>query len=170
MGAFGAFSFHGTKNMTTGEGGLFVTNDLNLYNDVLTLSNHGRERNEVRQFWPKLAGYKFKMSNVQAAIGCAQLERIDILINRKREIFHEYKALLQHKSIVMNPEPSGCINGFWMPTFVCLHDDFMITDLIKLLHHHSIDARNFFCNVLPHYVAEKLLIFPIFLNLFIAKQ
>jgi len=144
MGAFGAFSFHGTKTMTTGEGGLFVTNDLNLYNDVLTLSNHGRERNEVRQFWPKLAGYKFKMSNVQAAIGCAQLERIDILINRKREIFHEYKALLQHKSIVMNPEPSGCINGFWMPTFVCLDDNFMITDLIKLLHHHSIDARNFF--------------------------
>ena len=68
MGTFGAFSFHGTKTITTGEGGIFVTDDDALYEHVLTLSNHGRARGEKRQFWPECVGYKYKMSNVQAAI------------------------------------------------------------------------------------------------------
>ncbi|MDO9194076.1 MAG: DegT/DnrJ/EryC1/StrS family aminotransferase, partial [Undibacterium sp.] len=65
MGAFGSFSFHGTKTITTGEGGMFVTNDDALYNTVLTLSNHGRSRSQKKQFWPDMLGYKYKMSNVQ---------------------------------------------------------------------------------------------------------
>ena len=51
LGAFGAFSFHGTKTVTTGEGGMFVTNDDALYERVLTLSNHGRARGQTKQFW-----------------------------------------------------------------------------------------------------------------------
>jgi len=70
MGKFGAFSFHGTKTMTTGEGGMFVTNDAELYERVLTLSNHGRARGQTKQFWPDAVGFKYKMSNIQAAIGC----------------------------------------------------------------------------------------------------
>jgi perosamine synthetase len=77
MGAFGTFSFHGTKTMTTGEGGMFVTNDTALFERVNTLSNHGRDASEPRQFFPLVTGYKFKMSNIAAAIGCAQVERID---------------------------------------------------------------------------------------------
>ena len=76
LGAFGAFSFHGTKTLTTGEGGMFVTDDDRLHETVLTLSNHGRARGQTRQFWPDMLGFKYKMSNVQAAIGCGQLERI----------------------------------------------------------------------------------------------
>jgi perosamine synthetase len=73
MGAFGTrFSFHGTKTLTTGEGGMFVTNDDALYEKVLTLSNHGRARGQTKQFWPDMVGFKYKMSNIQAAIGCAQ--------------------------------------------------------------------------------------------------
>src|SRR5690606_19254807 len=86
MGRFGAFSFHGTKTLSTGEGGMFVTNDAELYEKVLTLSNHGRARGQVKQFWPDMLGYKHKLSNIQAALGCAQVERIDELIARKREI------------------------------------------------------------------------------------
>ena len=80
IGKFGAFSFHGTKTITTGEGGIFVTNDLNLYQYVLTLSNHGRSVGQVKQFWPDMVGYKYKMSNIQAAIGLAQLQRINELV------------------------------------------------------------------------------------------
>lgn len=72
MGKFGAFSFHGTKTLTTGEGGIFVTNDAVLYENVLTLSNHGRARGQTKQFWPDKVGFKYKMSNIQAALGCAQ--------------------------------------------------------------------------------------------------
>jgi perosamine synthetase len=118
MGIFGAFSFHGTKTVTTGEGGIFVTNDDALYERVLTLSNHGRARGETRQFWPERIGHKYKMSNLQAAIGCAQLERIDELVARKRRVFEYYREALNDLPLRMNPEPEGTRNGFWMPTIV----------------------------------------------------
>ena len=87
MGKFGTFSFHGTKTLTTGEGGMFVTNDSELYERVLMLSNHGRSKNQKLQFWPDMIGFKYKMSNIQAAIGCAQMERVEELIRRKNVNF-----------------------------------------------------------------------------------
>lgn len=119
MGGFGAFSFHGTKTISTGEGGMFVTNDDKLYENVLTLSNHGRSRSQARQFWPDSVGFKYKMSNIQAAIGCAQMERVRDLISRKRQIFHTYsRGLKSIGEVQMNTEPSGTQNGYWMPTLV----------------------------------------------------
>jgi len=119
MGAFGTFSFHGTKTLTTGEGGMFVTNDPNLYERVLTLSNHGRARGQTKQFWADMVGFKYKMSNIQAAIGCAQMERIEDLIWRKREILQEYRHGLKGvEAVSMNPEPHGVTIGGWMPAVV----------------------------------------------------
>jgi len=119
MGLFGVFSFHGTKTITTGEGGMFVTNDLALYERVFTLSNHGRARGQKRQFWPEMVGFKYKMANIQAAIGCAQMERIEELVARKREILEFYREKLERiPGLAMNPEPPGTINGAWMPTVV----------------------------------------------------
>lgn len=119
MGRFGAFSFHGTKTLTTGEGGMFVTNDADFFERVLTLSNHGRARGRSKQFWPDMVGFKYKMSNIQAAIGCAQMERIEELTQRKREIFAAYRdSLAELPGISMNPEPEGMVNGAWMPTVV----------------------------------------------------
>lgn len=146
MGKFGTFSFHGTKTLTTGEGGIFVTNDENLYEQVLTLSNHGRARGQTKQFWPDLIGFKYKMSNVQAAIGCAQLERLESLIKRKREILHNYKNLLSHDSrISMNPEPEGTCNGAWMPTVVFSEESGVTRDKLQTAFADAnIDARVFF--------------------------
>lgn len=119
MGKFGAFSFHGTKTLTTGEGGMFVTNDAQVYERVLTLSNHGRARGQVKQFWPDAVGFKYKMSNLQAAIGCAQMERIDELTGRKRAILAAYRQRLGHlPGLQLNPELEGTQNGAWMPTVV----------------------------------------------------
>jgi len=118
MGKFGTFSFHGTKTITTGEGGMFVTNDDMLYEKVLTLSNHGRSPSQTKQFWPDMIGFKYKMSNIQAAIGCAQMERIDELLAGKRRIFEYYANGLRDLPINMNPELPGTINGYWMPTMV----------------------------------------------------
>lgn len=118
VGQFGVFSFHGTKTLTTGEGGMFVTNDDRLYERVLTLSNHGRSRLQSRQFWPEMVGFKYKMSNVQAAIGCAQMERIQELIEGKRRVFFEYHERLSDLPLVLNPELEGTVNGYWMPSIV----------------------------------------------------
>jgi len=146
MGKFGTFSFHGTKTLTTGEGGIFITNDANLYEKVLRLSNHGRAREQTKQFWPDEIGFKYKMSNIQAAIGCGQLERIHNLLSRKREIFQAYQNRL--KSILglsMNPEKEGTINSYWMPTVVFDKSTGITRDkLQQLFADENIDARVFF--------------------------
>jgi len=146
MGVFGAFSFHGTKTMTTGEGGMFVTNDPELYETVLTLSNHGRARNQTKQFWPDMVGFKYKMSNIQAAIGCAQVERIEELIARKREILIYYRqAFSDIESIRLNPEPDGVVNGSWMPTVVFDEKSGITCELLRAkFNAANIDARVFF--------------------------
>lgn len=146
MGVFGAFSFHGTKTLTTGEGGLFVTNDESLFERVLTLSNHGRARGQTKQFWPDVVGFKYKMSNLQAAIGVAQLERIDDLIRRKREIFSYYREhLASLPGIAMNAELPGTENGAWMPTVVFSQESGIQREEIqKAFQAEAIDARVFF--------------------------
>lgn len=146
MGAFGAFSFHGTKTLTTGEGGMFVTNDADLFERVLTLSNHGRARGQTKQFWPDMVGFKYKMSNIQAAIGCAQMERIEELTQRKREIFAAYRNQLQTlPGVTMNPEPQGTINGAWMPTVVFAEDTGITREKLQVIFAaENVDARVFF--------------------------
>ena len=146
MGAFGSFSFHGTKTLTTGEGGMFVTNDDELYETVLTLSNHGRSRHQAKQFWPDMVGFKYKMSNLQAAIGCAQMERIHELTERKREILAEYQERLADiPGICMNPEPENVTNGAWMPTVVFASETGVTRENIQAAYASvNIDARVFF--------------------------
>lgn len=146
MGKFGAFSFHGTKTLTTGEGGMFVTSNPELYEHVLTLSNHGRARGQAKQFWPDMVGFKYKMSNIQAAIGCAQLERIDELTRRKREIFSYYRdRLATLPGLSMNPEPAGTVNGAWMPTVVFGPETGITRESLQAAFvAENIDARVFF--------------------------
>lgn len=145
IGIFGAFSFHGTKTITTGEGGIFVTNDDALYERVLTLSNHGRARGEARQFWAERIGFKYKMSNLQAAIGCAQIERVDELVAAKRRVFDRYRQALCDLPLSMNPEPPGTTNGYWMPTVVIdANVPFDREALLAAFKADNIDGRVFF--------------------------
>ena len=146
FGRFGTFSFHGSKTVTTGEGGMFVTNDDALFETVLTLSNHGRARNQTRQFWPDMVGFKYKMSNIQAAIGFGQMQRIDELIARKRAIFtYYYERLANLPGLILNPEPNGTVNGYWMPTAV-FAPALRVSreDLLAAFAAENIDARVFF--------------------------
>jgi perosamine synthetase len=158
MGRFGAFSFHGTKTLTTGEGGMFVTSDPDLYERVLTLSNHGRARGQTKQFWPDEVGFKYKMSNVQAAIGLGQVERIDELIARKRKIMQAYRDRLSlYQGLSLNPEPLGTENGSWMPTVVfdrelgisreVLQEAFRAVDIDARVFFHPLSSLPMFADV-----------------------
>ena len=150
MGRFGAFSFHGTKTMTTGEGGIFVTNDANLYEQVLCLSNHGRAKGQTKQFWPDVVGFKYKMSNMQAALGCAQLVRIENLVSRKREILRKYTDQFCSNNIKLwsvNSDTLNCTVGAWMVNVVLGQPckESMLSSLLQdFLRSHGIDARPFF--------------------------
>lgn len=146
LGLFSTFSFHGSKTITTGEGGMFVTSDSNLYERVLTLSNHGRSRNQTKQFWPEVVGYKYRMSNLQAAVGCAQLGRIDELVKRKQEILHYYQNQLAWLlGVWMNPEPAGTVHGAWMPTIVFSQKTGVTREKLQAAFlAENIDARVFF--------------------------
>jgi perosamine synthetase len=159
IGKFSGFSFHGTKTLTTGEGGMFVTNDAAFYEQVLTLSNHGRARGQIKQFWPDEVGFKYKMSNIQAAIGCGQMERVEELIARKREIFAYYRKHVDClPGVSMNSEGEDMIIGAWMPTAVFEPQTGVSREALQAAFAAAdIDARVFFhpLSSLPMFEAQR---------------
>jgi perosamine synthetase len=145
LGDVGVFSFHGSKTLTTGEGGLLATNDEPLFRRALFLRDHGRPPGD-RMFFNTEVAYKYKMSSLQAALGLAQLERVNELVARKREIFSWYhNELSRVEGITLNAEPPGTKNSFWMVT-VILHPRFGLqkAELMDLLAEEKIDSRPFF--------------------------
>ena len=146
MGTFGVFSFHGTKTITTGEGGMLVTNDPEIYEKAGILNNHGRTAEQPKDFWPETVGFKFKMSNVQAAMGCGQMERVDVLIKRKRSIFDQYfNKLSKYSDVTMNAEREGTVIGAWMPTVVFSERSGVKREhILAAFKSENIDARSFF--------------------------
>ncbi len=141
----GVFSFHGTKTIATGEGGMLVTNRPDVYERAKILNDHGRDPKIGKTFWMENYGYKYKMSNLQAAMGCAQIERADELIDKKRLIFKWYRDLLSDFPAKVNPEYPGTKNSYWMPTIVVDEDvNFNRERLFIFMKEHNIDSRPFF--------------------------
>lgn len=147
-GSFGdisVFSFHGSKTLTTGEGGMLLTDNEGLYNRVLMLRDHGRKPGD-KMFFNTEVAYKYKMSSMQAALGLAQLERVDELIARKRQIFDWYRATLDGiPGIRLNFEAPETKNTYWMVT-VILDPGFGMTkdQLMDRMAARGIDCRPFF--------------------------
>ena len=156
FGDFSAFSFQGAKVLVTGEGGMLVTNNKEYHDTAFNINDHGRD--PKIPFWINRIGYKYKMSNLQAAFGLGQLEKIDYLIECKRRIFHWYQERLGHiKEIKLNHElkEKGAKSIYWM-TSILLGDDVKISreDLMRRLDKEfSIDSRPVF---------PKLSKFPMF--------
>ncbi len=119
FGDCGVFSFHGTKTITTGEGGMFVTGSKELYERARVLRDQGRNPAARHKLWNDELGYKFRMSGLCAAFGLGQVERVDELVARKREIFDWYRAeLCGVPDVTLNAEPEGVFNSYWMTTVV----------------------------------------------------
>ena len=145
LGDVGVFSFHGSKTLTTGEGGMLVTNRDDLFDRALFLRDHGRKPGDI-QFYNTEVAYKYKMSSMQAALGLAQLERADELVARKRAIFGWYRDVLAGvDGLNLNAEPLGVRNSYWMVT-VILDPKFGVRkeELMARLSEQGIDSRPFF--------------------------
>jgi perosamine synthetase len=125
-GAFGVaatFSFHGSKTVTTGEGGMLVTDDDDLWRRSLFLRDHGRNPGDTT-FRSVEVAYKYKMSSMQAALGLAQIERVEELVARKRAIFSWYGEAVEagplgrSAAVTLNAERPGTTNSYWMVTAI----------------------------------------------------
>ena len=146
FGTLGVFSFHGSKTISTGEGGIIVTNDEEIYKKVKILNDHGLDRQFDKQYFPSQLGYKFKMTNIQAAMGLAQVERTQEILDKKIEIMKFYKNYFSdYNSISFNQENIGNKNSYWLPTALFKNKkNFCISDLIRDFQSQNIDARSFF--------------------------
>lgn len=140
----GTFSFQGAKILVCGEGGMFLTDSKKIYDRARIIGDHGRDLHKI--FWINETGYKYKMSNIQAALGLAQLERLDSFVAKKRMIFNWYKQRLSDiEGLQMSTERPGVKNIFWMSSVV-LNRKFRADrdECIKRLKVRGIDSRPFF--------------------------
>lgn len=147
-GSFGdaaVFSFHGSKTLTTGEGGMLVTNNTELFDRANFLRDHGRVPGDF-SFQNSEVAFKYKMSSMQAALGLAQTERLDELVQRKREAFQWYASRLEGiKGLKLNNPGPDVFATYWMVSIVW--DQQFELDKRKvrdLLAENNIDSRPFF--------------------------
>jgi perosamine synthetase len=145
FGMFSAFSFHGSKTLTTGEGGILLLDDEAAYWRCLKLRDHGRDPGDM-MFWNRTIGHKYRMSAMQAALGIAQLERLPELIERKRAIFDWYRRELGNlRGVTLNSEAPDVFNVYWMVTVVLdAKLGWTKEKLVPTLRAHGIDTRPFF--------------------------
>jgi perosamine synthetase len=144
FGDMGCFSFYANKVITTGEGGMIVTNDTGLAEKCRLLRNLGFTQ---PRFKHEVLGYNFRMTGYQAAMGLAQLHKIDKIIADKRRVAQTYKHYLKDVPGLQLPtELDWAFNVYWMfainllPEFGVCRDD-----LISRLQSHGIETRTFFC-------------------------
>jgi len=146
-GSFGdvsCFSFHGSKTMVTGEGGILLTDSKEIIDKARYYNDHCKDPKKI--FWTLEIGYKYKMSNLQAACGLAQLERIEELVGKKRKIFSWYqKRLSKVPGIKLNIESLRTKNTYWMVTVVFdkkykVNKEKLVEEFAK----YNIQARPFF--------------------------
>ncbi len=145
FGDVGVFSFHGSKTLTTGEGGILVTNDKALFDRAGFLRDHGRAPGDF-SFENSEVAFKYKMSSMQAALGLAQTERLDELIAKKRQAFLWYSERLSGIPGIALNNPGPNVEGtYWMASIVW--DDSTTLgkkDVRDALAPHGIDTRPFF--------------------------
>lgn len=119
VGCFGdiaAFSFFGNKTITTGEGGMVLTNDETLHNRVVHFKGQGLAKN--REYWHDVLGYNYRMTNICAAIGLAQLEQIETFLQKKQQIAYWYKRNLSDIPITFHQEATNVHHSYWMCSFL----------------------------------------------------
>jgi len=139
------FSFFGNKIITTGEGGMVVTNDKDLAEKCRIYRDHGMTME--RRYWHKVLGYNYRMTNMQAALGVAQMPKIEKIIKRKKQIANEYKKLLSsYKGIIFPYEDGLTENIFWLYTILIDENisGINVLNLMKKMQFEKIDTRPIF--------------------------
>ena len=145
IGDMGCFSFYGNKIITTGEGGMVVTNDSDFAERMKIFRDHGMSPN--RRYWHTVLGFNYRMTNLQAALGVAQLERIESILARKRQIASNYqKELTNIPGISLPPNFSWAENVYWLYSVLIDESCYGLSrdELISVLKNEGIETRPVF--------------------------
>ncbi len=166
VGTFGhvsTFSFYGNKTITTGEGGMVLTNDETLHDRLVHLKGQGLAK--YREYWHDAIGYNYRMTNICAAIGLAQLEQIDKILAEKYQIADWYREELKNTNFELHMQADNTVHSYWMCT-VLIPESMDRHALKVFLMENGIETRPMFYPVhtMPiysqkyekHYVAESV--------------
>jgi perosamine synthetase len=147
------FSFFGNKTITTGEGGMVVTDDETLHNRVFRFKGQGLALH--REYWHDIIGYNYRMTNICAAIGLAQLEQADKFIKKKRLIAEWYKKYLHGIPVTVQGEYGDVVHSYWMVSILTEKPD-QRDSLRKILSDAGIETRPLFYPVhtMPMYASR----------------
>lgn len=117
IGDAATFSFFGNKTITTGEGGMVFFKTKEAYEKAMVLRDHGMSK--TKRYWHDHVGFNYRMTNMQAAIGCAQLERITEFVEAKRDLAIRYNSYLKETGcFVLPPQEEWAVNGYWLYTAI----------------------------------------------------
>lgn len=157
IGTFGdiaTFSFFGNKTITTGEGGMVVMKDKTLYELAAKLKAQGVSN--TLQYWHDIIGYNYRMTNICAAIGLAQLEQVDTILAKKRSIAKHYAETLRGLPLQIHTEAPETKHSYWMCS-IALNDAKLRDPLREYLASHGIETRPLFYPVhtMPMYADQK---------------
>jgi len=144
VGSFGdisCFSFYGNKILTTGEGGMCLTDDLRLYQKMKIFKNHGMKRKGLYEH--EVVGYNYRLTNIQAAIGCAQFERFKEFLRKRKKIESLYKSLLSNLDFIYfrNYNKKRVRPACWLFSILIKRN---INKAKEILSQGGIDTRRFF--------------------------
>ena len=157
IGDIGCFSFYGNKIITTGEGGMIVTDNSEWYKRSCFLRDHSMSK-ERRYYHPEI-GYNYRLTNVQAAIGLAQMERLNSMLSKREKINNLYDHLLCNvKGISLQPHAEWADQVCWLYSILVEKDfGFSRDKLIERLNKKGIDTRPFFIpmHMLPPYKTSQ---------------
>jgi perosamine synthetase len=154
FGIAGTFSFYGNKTLTTGEGGMVVTDDARLADRLRLFKGQGQA--PARRYWHVERGFNYRMTNICAAIGVAQLERLPEILARKRAIAARYRDLLKDAPVQFQKRTAGIESGEWLVS-VLLPRSADRDEVIRLMEADGVETRPlFYCaHEMPIYDAPQ---------------
>lgn len=154
LGDISTFSFFGNKTITTGEGGMVICKSKKHFELIKKLKNQGNSN--IKTYYHDIMGYNYRMTNIQAAIGCAQMEALESILKKKSDIYNYYKDNLE-KEIQFLTELNNTIPSYWMTPIV--FKSIMIKRRVEnALNLNGVETRPFFTpiDLLPFYEEDKI--------------
>jgi perosamine synthetase len=158
IGDVSCFSFYGNKIVTTGEGGMLLTNDEKFAERARVLKDHAMS--SEKRYWHTEVGYNYRMTNIQAALGCAQLKKLDSMLARRAEVLAGYRIAMAGLPVEISPAASWCGAVSWLvnailPTGLALKR----AEIMLRLKLAGIDTRPYFypaCDMPPYVKCRRV--------------